>query len=203
MTSAEKSAESSGVVHLDERMLLRRHLNGDPEAFAELVAQYRAPVYGYLLRSGIEPTRCDDLFQEIFLKIHRGAATYQPEKPLKPWIFAIAANTLRSWFRKKSIPFVSAEDGGVEDVVDGAPSSQQMVEAHETVEWLEDALSKLSPTQRQVVILCCIEKLEQKDVAAVLEIPVNTVKTHLRRARIALARALARRRARGSREVAS
>lgn len=184
-------------------MLLKRHLSGDPDAFAELVAQYRAPVYGYLLRTGIDPVRCDDLFQEIFLKIHKGAASYQAERPLKPWIFAIAANTVRSWFRKKKIPMVSDEEAQIAEIEDDAPDSEQVAEAMETVEWLEGALGRLPPMQRQVVILCCIERMEQKDVAAVLEIPVNTVKTHLRRARIALARALARRRARGSREVAS
>jgi len=98
---------------------------------------------------------------------------------------------------------VTTSEGGVDEIVDPAPNAREMAGAHETISWLEQALEKLPPMQRQVVILCCVEKMEQKDVAAVLELPVNTVKTHLRRARIALARALARRKSRGSREVAS
>jgi RNA polymerase sigma-70 factor (ECF subfamily) len=203
MTSAP-SVRARETLRLDQRMLLKRHADGDSEAFAELVAEFRGPVYGYLLRTGMDAATCDDLFQEIFLKIHRSAHTHQPDRPLKPWIFTVAANTVRSYFRKKKIPVVPEEHAPLEGLPDDElDSGQAVVEAKETAAWLEENLRKLPTMQRQVVILCCIEHMAQKDVAEVLELPVNTVKTHLRRARITLARSLARRKARGSREVAS
>jgi DNA-directed RNA polymerase specialized sigma24 family protein len=76
------------------------HRDGDAQAFAELVARYRRPVYGYLVRCGVEPAARDDLFQEVFAAIHRGAATYHAERRVKPWVFAIAANVVRSHYRK-------------------------------------------------------------------------------------------------------
>ena len=76
-TGAATAKDDAGAG--DERELLLRHLGGEPGAFADLVSRYRAPVYSYLLRCGVaEPDR-DDLFQEIFIRIHRSASRYRPE----------------------------------------------------------------------------------------------------------------------------
>src|SRR5687768_12742063 len=91
------------VVMLEERRLLSRHLEGDQQAFTELVRAYRSPVYGYLVRCGVAESARDDLFQEVFLKIHGAAKSYTPERDLKPWLFTIVANTVRSHFRRKKI----------------------------------------------------------------------------------------------------
>ena len=69
------------AVRADERQLLLRHREGDPEAFGALVKEYRGPVYAYLTRCGIETDLRDDLFQDIFIKIHRAAASYQAHRP--------------------------------------------------------------------------------------------------------------------------
>ena len=188
--------------HLEEGQLLVRHRGGDAEAFAELVARYRRPVYSYLVRCGVEEAARDDLFQEVFTHIHRAAATYQPERPVKPWVFAIVANVVRGHYRKARVReiVVSAPDPQQSD---SAPDSHQLAEARETAAWIERAVAALPFSQREVVVLCCIEQLPQDDVAATLGMPVNTVKTHLRRARIALAQALARRTAVLRREVSA
>jgi RNA polymerase sigma-70 factor, ECF subfamily len=185
------SDDEKPAVRAHEGDLLARHSRGDAHAFAEFVACYRRPVYGYLARCGVdEPTR-EDLFQEIFTRIHRGAASYRPERPVKPWVFAIAANVVRSHFRRPR----DAQALEADPIEDAAPDVHALVEARETAVWLEGAIAALPMAQREVVILSCIEQLAQDDVAAALDIPVNTVKTHLRRGRIALAHALARRKA--------
>jgi RNA polymerase sigma factor (sigma-70 family) len=181
--------------------LLIRHRSGDGAAFGDLVARYRRIVYGYLVRCGVEDAARDDLFQEIFAAIHRAASTYQPERPLKPWVLTIVANTVRSHHRKARrrtsalSPTAFPPDGSP------APDSHQLAEARETAGWIERSIAALPVAQREVVTLCCIEQLPQDDVAAALGMPVNTVKTHLRRARLALAQALARRTAAQRREV--
>ena len=72
------------VVSLDERDWLPRHCRGEQEAFGELMKAYQAPVYRYLARCGVPPASRDDVFQEIFVKIHLAAASYQPSRP-PPW----------------------------------------------------------------------------------------------------------------------
>ena len=201
MTALE---DRTAVVSLEERRLLPRHLQGDERAFAELVRAYRSAVYGYLVRCGVPSGSRDDLFQEIFLKVHGAAKSYAPERDLKPWLFTIVANTVRSHFRKKKVEAIvfSETEAAAADQTSDAPSSEQLTEAKETAAWIEKALEKLPLEQREVMVLSCIENMSMGDVAAALELSVNTVKTHLRRARLALASDLARRKLRTEREGA-
>lgn len=184
----------ASVVDLDERRWLPRHCRGDADAFAELIGAYRRPVYSYLVRCGFPSDVRDDLFQEVFLRVHRAAASYQPSRPLKPWLFTIAANTVRGHLRSvQGSPLTTEATAGVRDP---APSAVDWAEAKSTLAWLESAIASLPVSQRDVLLLTCIEEMDQNQVASALGLNVNTVKTHLRRARLTLARLrLARERA--------
>ncbi len=178
------------IVNLDERHWLPRHCRGDREAFTELMNAYQAPVYGYLVRSGVPSASRDDVFQEIFVKIHLAAASYQPSRPLRPWLFTIAANSVRNHLRDEG-----RRRGAGSARADSRPSGdhgpQALAEIHETVAWLEQALPRLPLEQREVLLLGTVGGLRLQDIATVLEIPLNTVKTLTRRARMSLATALA------------
>jgi RNA polymerase sigma-70 factor (ECF subfamily) len=188
---AEPTAEPiRAVVNLDERHWLPRHCRGDRQAFTELMNAYQAPVYGYLVRCGVPPASRDDVFQEIFVKIHLGAASYQPSRPLGPWLFTIAANSVRNHFRDESRHRV-ADQSQAWDTPSGDHGPQALAEIQETVVWLEGALPALPLAQREVLLLASIAGLRLQDIATVLDIPLNTVKTLSRRARASLARALA------------
>jgi len=184
----------------DERKLLSRHLGGDAYAFADLVSLLRAEIYTYLVRSGFDPSVRDDLFQEIFLTIHRNASKYDSSYPLRPWVFTIVVNTVRTHLRKvkasKLVYEAQTADRRAEQ-----DSAEDFQIAAETRAWIEEELKKLPAEQREVMLLCCIKGLEQKDVAHAAKMPVNTVKTHLRRARIALTKSLMLRRAKIKCEV--
>lgn len=192
--------DGADVVRLDIRRLLVRHTAGDPAAFPELVTIFKARVYGYIRRSGVPPWVADDLFQEVFLKIHRSASQYRPERPLEPWLFTIVANTVRSHFRaagSRSAHESPADDADAVGRTTTAhtPAADHAAEAGETARWLEHALQALPFAQREAVLLCAVEQLPQSDVAEILGVPVNTVKTLLRRGRQGLARAHAEREA--------
>jgi RNA polymerase sigma-70 factor (ECF subfamily) len=182
-----------GATPEDERELLLRHRGGDPEAFARLVASYRRPVYSYLVRCGVPESDRDDLFQEIFVKIHASAGQYRSDRPLHPWLFTIVANTARTYHRKNKVrEMVFADPPACEPRAAGADAERQAM-AGQTAAWLEREIAKLPLAQREVLILTCIENLPQKEVAEILGLPVNTVKTHLRRARLALVSRFAQR----------
>lgn len=186
-----------------ERQLLIRHRAGDPDAFEDLVQRFRAPVFSYLVRCGVEAAGRDDLFQEIFIKIHNASARYRAEQPLPPWIFTIAANTVRSHFRKRRVQGLIFPERHFRRAESEGASAQESLEARETADWIDAALVRLPKKQREVLALCGVQGLPQQQVSEILGMPLNTVKTHLRRARIALARGLALRRTTTPEEVSS
>jgi RNA polymerase sigma-70 factor (ECF subfamily) len=178
----------------DERELLLQHRAGDPEAFSRLVAQYRAPVYSYLIRCDIPESDRDDLFQDIFIKIHKSANQYDKERPAHPWIFTVVANTVRTYHRKRKIRRLLFSDASTPNEPKAyTPNGESLAQAKQTAAWLQTQIRSLPAVQREVLVLACIENLAQKDIAQALEMPVNTVKTHLRRARLALVQKMSRR----------
>ncbi len=188
------------VIHVEDRLLLQRHLRGDPGAFELLLDRLGGPVWALICRSGVRGPDRDDVYQEVFVRVHRAAATFQPDRPLKPWVLAIAVNAARSWHRQRQVrqllhlaepPERPARD----------PSSQQVVEGREAAHWLDARVDALPPAQREVLLLCSVEGMSMKEAADALELPVNTVKTHLRRARLALVADLQRRQAGEEREA--
>ncbi|HMB78277.1 MAG TPA: RNA polymerase sigma factor [Kiloniellaceae bacterium] len=180
------------VVNLEERGWLPRHCRGDAAAFPALMGAYRRPVYSYLLRCGVGTADRDDLFQAIFLKIHSGARSYDPARPLAPWIFTIVANVVRNHFRDlASAASTPTPDGVSQELADPQPGPEQIARAREEVARLEAALKALPLAQREVLVMVTILARPQKEVAEALGIPLNTVKTQLRRARLALVKAMA------------
>jgi RNA polymerase sigma-70 factor (ECF subfamily) len=190
---SETPEQRRDVVDLEERTWLARHRRGDASAFPALMAAYRRPVFSYLVRSGVAQADRDDVFQAIFLKIHAAAGSYDPARPLAPWLFTIVANSVRNHHRDR--PRASSLTVSEDDPLDPNPGPEHIASARETLSWLEGALAALPPAQREVLLLTAIVGLRQQDVAQALDLPLNTVKTHLRRARLALAARLAERNA--------
>ena len=184
------------VVPEPTERLLVAHREGDRDAFSQLVERYRRPVFGYLVRCGIAEADRDDLFQEIFLKIHQRPDRYDNARPLHPWLFTVVANTVRTYLRKQKLrSYIVWEPASadVPDIKDDAPDAEAFASAQQTKAWLERAIHALPMPQREVLILATIENLPLKDIASILDMPINTVKTHVRRARMRLVESYERR----------
>ena len=185
----------SGARDGEEKDLIRRHLEGDPEAFAELVDRYRAPVFSYLSRCGVATDDRDDLFQDIFIRIHRAAASYDPRRPPHPWLFTIVANAVRNHLRRQRVRSLVGSAENVGEPATNNPGAERVTAGRQTIAWLEERIRELPLARREVLLLACVESLPLREVAAVLGLPLGTVKTHLRRARLTLAKELAHRNA--------
>lgn len=196
-TTVECFVPQTDVPNSDERTWLTRHHQGDESAFPALLQAYGPRVLSYVARCGVaEPDR-DDICQTVFLKIHCAAGTYDPRRPLGPWVFTIAVNTVRDHFRAGSVRPAPASDSVLPELSDPNPSPEHVAAARETVSWLEQALFTLPLAQREVLILSTVLGMPQQDVAQTLNLPLNTVKTHLRRARLKLADAMEERETQG------
>jgi RNA polymerase sigma-70 factor, ECF subfamily len=180
----------------------RRHTRArfEPTAFRNLISEHKNRVYGYLVKTGVDAATRDDLFQEVWINIHRGGDP--GVGPIKSWILTITANTVRSHFRKQKVrSFLSFNSEVSEQAADANPSADARSQARETLNWVEAELKKLPVSQREVLVLVATEGLNASEAAEILGKPVNTVKTLLRRGRATLIEKRALRQAREAREV--
>ncbi len=176
--------------------MLERHLQGDENAFAELIDSFGARVLGYLRRCGMQPEEADDLFQETFLRVHRSARAFDRRWPFQAWLFAIARNLVRGELRKKKVRRIMVgllhrtgrgERAEAEmDPADPATGPEERVAARRTVEELEKQIASLPANLRDALLLVCVQNFKLDQAARALGVPTPTLKTWLRRARLSL-----------------
>ena len=169
-----------------ELELARRARRGDAAAFDELVRRCHRPVYRFcwrLLRSG----DAEDLAQDTFVRAFVHFERFDPERPVLPWLIAIARRLCLDLLRRRKV-MVSAET----ILVTGSPAPGPESEAsiREQLSRLDRALAELAEGPRQAIILFHIEDMSYRDIAAALEVPMGTVMTWLHRGRAQLKRAL-------------
>ena len=176
-----------------ERRLLLRHRDGEPEAFRAFVESYKASAYAYIVRSGVPEGDREDVFQEVFIRVHRAAATYDPTRPLHPWVFTIIVNTVRTYLRKNRETRTVGFDGVWEHFLSTrGPDAERALAARESLACVWRELQAMPVRQRDAIWLAAAERLSMKETAEVLGVSVNTVKTWVRRGRARLTEALAR-----------
>lgn len=171
-----------------EQRLQSLFLGENEEDRREFVVLAGPVVYSYFVRLGVPDSDRDDLFQEVLLRLIQSKEQYDRERRFIPWLLTIAVNLSRSHFRKirRLNEFMNEIPAPCLEI----PDALEAFTGKETAKWVEAQLLKLPVAQREAVILCCFEHMEQQDAASILEIPEATLRTNLRRGRLALAKAL-------------
>ncbi len=154
---------------------------------------YRAEfpyVWKTLRRLGASTQDIEDLAHDLFVVVHRHLPQYDPERPLRPWLFGIALRVLADFRR-------SARHGreiftDEFDPIDGSPTALERLEGEEARDLLMRALDRLDLDRRAVFVLHELDELSAPDIARVLDIPLNTVYSRLRLARAEVTAALRR-----------
>jgi RNA polymerase sigma-70 factor, ECF subfamily len=159
----------------DEQLMLDFQ-QGSKEAFAELFERYREPVYGFFRRRLRDPARAEELAQETFVVVLRGAERYQPRGSFRSYLYSIAFRQASSEYRK------ARHEGAPLTAEPASPTGQDACEAL----WVKRAIAKLDETHREILMLREYEQLSYEEIAGLLRIPVNTVKSKLFRARMEL-----------------
>jgi len=162
----------------DERLMLA-FTQGSSEAFTELFHRYKQPIYGFFCRRISDPASAEELTQETFFALLRAAAHYEPRALFRTYLYAIGFKILRAHRRKTA--FRAAFLGRRNSVPD--PSKH---DATESGLWVRRAIAKLEPVDREIVMLREFEQLSYAEIADLLQLPLNTVRSRLFRARIAL-----------------
>ena len=155
----------------DEALMLS-YQRGSREAFEELFARYRDPLFGFFRRRLESSERAEDLTQETFLAVIRASSRYEPRASVRTYLYGIALKLLSAERRKHNRTEPATLSGGETDP--------------DAALWVRQALKRLDPSERQILMLREYEQLSYSEIAALLGIPVNTVRSRLFRSRMAL-----------------
>jgi RNA polymerase sigma-70 factor (ECF subfamily) len=158
------------------------------DRFQDLAIPLLTPLYNHACWLVRDATEAEDLVQETFAKALRGFDAFEPGTNFKAWIFRILRNTfLTSRTALASDRTVYLEDHpGATEAVDPGSSPEFYAIGLESSAALQKALENLPPPLREVILLCDLEELKYREIAAVLDVPIGTVMSRLARARQAL-----------------
>jgi RNA polymerase sigma-70 factor (ECF subfamily) len=138
-----------------------------------LFERYRNPVYGFFRRRLTKATRAEDMTQETFIVILRGTERYEPRAKFRTYLYAVALKLLWTERRRQLRDERMTQD----------PVELQRENDPATSLWIRDALSRLDAAHREALMLREYEQLSYEDIAELLKVPVNTVRSRLLRAR--------------------
>jgi RNA polymerase sigma-70 factor, ECF subfamily len=172
----------------DAPLDLERVRRRDPDALAALFDRYFDRLYAVVYRILMNRAETEDAIQEVFLKVHRGAPSLDPGRDPLPWLVTIAANVSRDRWRSAAsrLDRVSASfdaDPGLRELVsDGRPGPDRDLIAAERVERVREALGKLKPESREVIVLREYEGLGYDRIAEILGVNETAVRKRFSRA---------------------
>lgn len=171
--------------NISDQELVSLAKKGDIKAFEQLVFRYEKPIFGYVKRFLTHKESAEDVTQEIFIKIFRSLNTFNSEYKFKTWIYTIATNTVYDWLRKakksKELFIIDDPDINFETISEDAPYNKL-----EDKELIDNALKNIKPVYQSVIVLFYRDGLLYEEIAEVLKVPINTVKTYMSRAKKAL-----------------
>ena len=177
----------------EDSNLVGRCLAGEEGAYGLLLKKYKRPVFSLVYRMVRQREEAEELASEAFFKAFRALASYDPEQPFSSWIFKIASNLSIDWLRKRKLETSSLdEEDSVWEVPDERPTAEEALEHRQTMRVVEEAIGKLAPDYRAVVLLRHQEERSYEEIADILGLPLGTVKIRLFRAREELKKRLVR-----------
>ncbi|MDA8121682.1 MAG: sigma-70 family RNA polymerase sigma factor [Deltaproteobacteria bacterium] len=181
-------------------LLLEACRQGKPGAFDDVVRAHQDRVYSFCVRMLSDREEALDVSQEVFLSAFRNLDGFREESRLSTWLLRIAANRCLNRIRQRStrtarevrFPETDGEDAppfqppGREEYL-----PERIAENLEMGKILEQALSRIDPDSRRLLLLSDVEGFTYEEVAEMAEIPLGTVKSRIHRARMALRKILA------------
>lgn len=159
--------------------LIRRAQARDAAAFDALVDRYSARLYGYLYRLTGSRHDAEDLLQELFVRVVKMIGRYEHDGRFEAWLFRIATNLVRDRVRRTrttlGLPTTAADNELTGFAGDGeAADPSRRMEAAEAADRLQQALSRLSEAEREVVMLRHFSDLSFKEIAEMMNTPLGT-----------------------------
>jgi RNA polymerase sigma-70 factor (ECF subfamily) len=175
-------------VNDQEVIWLEKARRGDQEAFSHLVEAYQGPVYNLAYRMLGNAVEAEDAAQETFVRMYTKLHTYQPDRKLSSWVFSIASHYCIDRLRRRRWNWLSLDDDPVAAVL---PSRQRGPEEaalrREARDEVQELVARLAPGYRVPIILRYWHDLSYEEIADVMGLTVQAVKSRLHRGRLQMA----------------
>jgi RNA polymerase sigma-70 factor (ECF subfamily) len=170
--------------------LLALYAAGDEGAFRELVNRYKNSLYAFLKQFLNQQDLVEDVFQETFLQLFTSRESFDISRPLRPWLFTIAANKAKDALRKSqrasAVPIGTiseSEEISFNDMLNALTSDSTLpyeeLERNEAAAQVSRIIANMPENLREILILSYFNKFSYKQMAEVLGIPIGTVKSRL------------------------
>ena len=186
---AWRGARVPGVSDDTDEALMERYRGGEVRAFEVLLTRHRRPVYNFLLRSVLDPAQAEDLLQETFLRVIKGSGDYERQAKFTTWLYTIARNlcvdaSRRAKHRRAASLDVPLGDDGGRTLLDVTPDTKATVDraviGKQLGERIEEAVARLVEEQREVFVMREVLDLSFKEIAEIVGVSENTVKSRMR-----------------------
>lgn len=185
---AEERREGDPVSAPDESLATEAREHG--EAFEELVRRYQNRIYSLAYRMTGDNVEAYDLTQEAFLRCYAALPSFNPALRFAPWLYRIATNLCINFLQSSRVRKGGADPDLALQMPDHAKQPDSLYEEKELRQRIHQAILNLPAKYRAVVILRHMQDKTYEEIAAILDLPLNTVRTHLFRARELLRRRL-------------
>ncbi len=164
---------------------------GDETAFSYLVQKYRRPMVGFLYRLCHNPSTAEELAQEVFLRVYRSRATYEPSAKFTTWLYRIATNLAVNHARDTRperpentmrLDDPDQETGKTPDLADESLTAEERILKQERLAAIRGKVNALPERQRVAVIMHKYQQMDYREIAGVLKLSESATKSLLYRA---------------------
>jgi RNA polymerase sigma-70 factor (ECF subfamily) len=170
--------------------LLALYGRGEEAAFREIVTRYKNGLYAFLRNFLNRQDLIDDVFQETFIQLYNSRDSFDTNRPLRPWLFTIAANKAKDALRKQQRTaaahigaIADSQEMSFDEVLDTLTSDETMpydeLEEGEVSSQVRRVIANMPENLREILILAYFNKFSYKQMADILSIPIGTVKSRL------------------------
>ena len=192
----------AGPAEPDDADLLRAHVEGDPDAFAELIRRHRDRLWAVALRTLNDRDEAADAVQDALLSAHRAAARFRGDSLVTTWLHRIVVNACIDRARRRQAhPTVPLPDGNRDDGGSGGPEPAAPAIDHDSALDVRQALATLPADQRAALVLVDVQGYPVAEAAVLLGVAEGTIKSRCARGRARLAQQLGHLRGRGNRSA--
>jgi RNA polymerase sigma factor (sigma-70 family) len=170
---------------LGDNEVISRVLQGEQNAYAELVNRYQGYVFTLILRMVKSREDAEEIAQDVFVKAYRSLADFRGDSKFSTWLYTITNTTSITFLRKKKLEVHSLDNEKVFEVADNKDSGfrANLIEQKSRVNMVNEAIAMLNPDDAEIITLFYKAEQNLEEISRILRLETNTVKVRLHRAR--------------------